>query len=133
MSLMPIVRVLAAGSDSRTDFARFVLRFPPREGAIYMNDSSELNVTEGGRVSFCNNHAGVSGGKYCDSCLRSWFPRLNRRADDQRHHFVLVALRQEILLILFLTGASHLFGRSVFYSYGTVSFVSNEAEFGGAM
>ena len=98
-----------------------------------MNARSALNVTEGGRVYFGNNYAGVFGGKYCDPCLRSWFPRPNRRADDQRHRLVLVALRREILLTLFSTGASCLYGQSVFCSYGTVSFVSNEAEFGGAM
>ena len=69
-SPMPIVRIHAADSDSCTDFACFVLRFSPHEGALYLDGSIELNVDKDGRVSFFNNHAGGSGGKYCHPCPR---------------------------------------------------------------
>ena len=58
-------------SDSCTDFACCVLRFPPYKGAIYLGDSSELNVMEEGSVSFFNNHAGGAAGKYAYGFLPS--------------------------------------------------------------
>ena len=65
---MPILRIQTAESGSGTDFVWFVSCFSPHTGAIYLTDSSELNVMEGGNASFFNNHAGTSGGKNCHSC-----------------------------------------------------------------
>ena len=46
-------------------------RFTPHHtGAIFSGYGSELTVTEEGRVSFFNNHAGSDGGKYCQPCPR---------------------------------------------------------------
>ena len=98
-----------------------------------MDGSSELNVNKEGRVSFFNNHAGGSGGKYChpwphhqrflplDGCaLSPCFIRVDLRRQDFSYNFS-------------LSGAILLYRQSVFKSRGTASFVSNEAELGGAM
>lgn len=45
------------------------LPLPPHTGAIRLHSYSELHVTEGGTVSFLNNHADSWGGKYCHPCL----------------------------------------------------------------
>ena len=47
-------------------FAWVVPHYPSHHtGAIYLRERSKLIVTEGGRVSFVNNHAAHSGGKHC--------------------------------------------------------------------
>ena len=70
MSLMPIVRIQAADSDSCADFVWLDSHFPLHTGAIYAIDSSELVVTEGGYVWFSDNQAVGSGGKYSYPCQR---------------------------------------------------------------
>ena len=63
---MPIVGIQAVDRGSSTDFVWFISRFQSHTGAIFSAfEYSELNVTEGGRVSFFNNQCLNDGGKYC--------------------------------------------------------------------
>ena len=104
---MCIVRIQAADSDSCTLFAWFVfLWFPPYTGAIYSDDNSELSVTEGGSVSFFNNHANNSAGKYYNRThvrVYDFLPSIVALDPRVRHYFfvLVVLMRQDLICYVF--------------------------------
>ena len=136
--ITPIVRIQASGCDSLFDCKWFVPHCSPHTGAIYLRESSELNVTEGGRLSFVNNHARY-GGKYYHPYPRyttnnGFLPRSPCLSRCLTSLICSGCPKATNPSVIFLSGAIRLFGQSVFHSYGTASFVSNEAEYyGGAM
>ena len=96
-----------------------------------MEDSCELNAKEGGNVSFFKTtlpsmQASTASHIHAELIVFS----LDRRA--LYRCFILAALRQHTLPLFYVPGAIRVV-RSVFNSYGTASFVSNEAQIGGAI
>ena len=111
---MPIVRILAADSDSCANFAWFVSNFPnPYKGHIL--DRQQRAQRHGRRKRLF----------FLTTMLVSL--EASTATDVRANRFIPSVFD----VIHFLSGAMSLYKNVVFNSYGTALFVSNKAEYGG--